>query len=157
MFWYSSVISPQVAHDKSRPLSVVANHKVIQDVGTAFSVRLKASEIELIMTEGKVIIGQLNKKQEVNETTLVIPSSSLAVSKDEMASLGIANTVSVINKKLIKKNLSWRQGNLVFNDEALDEAMAEVSRYTSVTFEIADEDLKKIKITGRLKLLMLKT
>tara|TARA_B100000809_G_scaffold237075_1_gene256577 strand:- start:241 stop:633 length:393 start_codon:yes stop_codon:yes gene_type:complete len=130
---------------------------VIQDVGTAFSVRLKASEIELIMTEGKVIIGQLNKKQEVNETTLVIPSSSLAVSKDEMASLGIANTVSVINKKLIKKNLSWRQGNLVFNDEALDEAMAEVSRYTSVTFEIADEDLKKIKITGRLKLLMLKT
>ncbi|HCM45998.1 MAG TPA: hypothetical protein DIS98_00260 [Colwellia sp.] len=130
---------------------------MIQDVGTAFSVRLKASEIELIMTEGKVIIGQLNKKQEVNETTLVIPSSSLAVSKDEMASLGIANTVSVINKKLIKKNLSWRQGNLVFNDEALDEAMAEVSRYTSVTFEIADEDLKKIKITGRLKLLMLKT
>jgi transmembrane sensor len=129
----------------------------MQAVDTAFSVRVKASEIELIMTEGKVIIGRLNKKQEINETTLVIPSSSLAVSKGEMAALGIGNTVSVINKKLIKKNLSWRQGNLVFNDEALDEAMAEVSRYTSVTFEIADEDLKKIKITGRLKLLMLKT
>lgn len=145
----------EVAHDKSRPLSVVANHKVIQAVGTAFSVRVKASEIELIVTEGKVIIGQLNKKQEVNETALVIPSSSLAVSKGEMASLAIANTgidtVSVINKKLIKKNLSWRQGNLVFNGETLAEAMAEVSRYTSVTFEIADEDLKKIKIAGRFK------
>jgi transmembrane sensor len=145
----------EVAHDKSRPLSVVANHKVIQAVGTAFSVQVKASEIELIVTEGKVIIGQLNKMQEVNETALVIPSSSLAVSKGEMASLAIANTgidtVSVINKKFIKKNLSWRHGNLVFNGETLAEAMAEVSRYTSVTFEIADEDLKKIKIAGRFK------
>lgn len=145
----------EVAHDKSRPLSVVANHKVIQAVGTAFSVQVKASEIELIVTEGKVIIGQLNTKKEVNETTLVIPSSSLAVSKGEIASLAIANagtdTVSGIDNKAIKKSLSWRQGHLVFNGETLAEAMEEVSRYTSVTFEIADEDLKKIRIAGRFK------
>jgi transmembrane sensor len=145
----------EVAHDKSRPLSVVANHKVIQAVGTAFSVQVKASEIELIVTEGKVIIGQLNTKEEVNETALVIPSNSLAVSKGEMASLAIANTgtdtVSVIDNKAIKKSLSWRQGHLVFNGETLAEAMDEVSRYTSVTFEIADEDLKKIRIAGRFK------
>ena len=145
----------EVAHDTSRPLSVVANHKVIQAVGTAFSVQVKASEIELIVTEGKVIIGQLAKKQEVNEKALVIPSSSLAVSKGEIASLAIENTgsdtVSVIDKKAIKQSLSWRQGNLVFNGETLAEAMEEVSRYTSVTFEIADEDLKKIRIAGRFK------
>jgi transmembrane sensor len=145
----------EVAHDRSRPLSVVANHKVIQAVGTAFSVQVKASEVELIVTEGKVVIGQLNEKQEVNETTLVIPSSSLAVSEGEIASLAIANagidSVSVIDTKSIKKNLSWRQGNLVFNGETLAEAMKEVSRYTSVTFEIADEDLKVIKIAGRFK------
>ena len=141
----------EVAHDKSRPLSVVANHKVIQAAGTAFSVQVKASEVELIVTEGKVIIGQLNEKQEVNETALVIPSSSLAVSEGEIASLAVANSVSVIDNKAIKKSLSWRQGNLVFNGETLAEAMEEVSRYTSVTFEIADEDLKKIKIAGRFK------
>jgi len=144
-----------VAHDKARPLSVVAHQKVIQAVGTAFSVRVKPSEVELIVTEGKVIVGELEKKQKANEKTLVIPASSLAVSKGEIASLTIANvgvdTVAVIDKKLIKQNLSWRQGNLVFNGETLAEAMAEVSRYTSVTFEIADEELKKIKIAGRFK------
>ena len=145
----------EVAHDKARPLSVVADHKVIQAVGTAFSVQVKASEVELIVTHGKVIIGQLNEEQEVNENALVIPQSSLAVSKGEIASLATANTgvdsVSIIDNKLIKQNLSWRQGNLVFNGETLAEAMKEVSRYTSVTFEIADEDLKEIKIAGRFK------
>ena len=145
----------EVAHDTSRPLSVIANKKVIQAVGTAFSVQVKASEIELIVTEGKVIIGQLNKKREVNEASLVIPSNSLAVSKGEIASLAIVNsgidTVSVIDKKAIKQSLSWRQGHLVFNGETLAEAMEEVSRYTSITFEIADEDLKKIRIAGRFK------
>ncbi|MCJ8297006.1 MAG: FecR domain-containing protein, partial [Colwellia sp.] len=33
----------EVAHDKSRPLSVVVNQKVIQAVGTAFSVQVKVS------------------------------------------------------------------------------------------------------------------
>jgi len=145
----------EVAHDKSRPLSVVANQKVIQAVGTAFSVQVKTSEVELIVTEGKVIIGQLDKKQVINEETLTISASSLAVSQGEIASLAAMNIgadkVSVIDHKAIKQSLSWRQGNLVFNGETLAEAMAEVSRYTSVTFEIADEELKQIKIAGRFK------
>jgi len=141
----------EVAHDKSRPLSVVANHKVIQAVGTAFSVQVKASEIELIVTEGKVIIGQLNKKQELDNTALDIPVTSLAVSKGEIASLATVDTVAIIDKQSIKQSLSWRQGNLVFNGETLAEAMEEVSRYTSVTFEIADDELKQIKIAGRFK------
>ena len=145
----------EVAHDKSRPLSVVVNQKVIQAVGTAFSVQVKVSEIELIVTEGKVIIGQLNEKQQVNEEALSIPASSLAVSKGEIASLSLAktgvDTGSVIDDKTIKKSLSWRQGNLVFTGETLAEAMAEVNRYTSVTFEIADEELKQIRIAGRFK------
>ena len=145
----------EVAHDKARPLSVVANKKVIQAVGTAFSVQVNPSEIELIVTEGKVIIGKLSKAQRMNETVLAIPSNALAVSKGEIARLATSHTgidsVSVIDKKLIKQNLSWRQGNLVFNGETLAEAMKEVSRYTAVTFEIADEDLKKIRIAGRFK------
>ena len=39
----------------------------------------------------------------------------------------------------------------MFTGETLAEAMAEVNRYTSVTFEIADEELKQIRIAGRFK------
>jgi len=144
-----------VAHDKSRPLSVIARQKVIQAVGTAFSVQVSDLDIELIVTDGKVLIGELENEQRANEKSLAIPRTGLAVSKGEIASLAIvesgADSVAFIDTKAIKQSLSWRQGNLVFNGETLAQAMAEVSRYTSVKFEIADEELKAMKIAGRFK------
>jgi len=145
----------EVAHDKSRPLSVLAKQKVIQAVGTAFSVQVRDLEIELIVTDGKVLIGELTQEQSANEETLAIPVSGLAVSKGEVASLGVikrgADRVAPIDSQTIKQSLSWRQGNLVFKGETLAQAMSEVSRYTSVKFEIADEELKSMKIAGRFK------
>jgi transmembrane sensor len=40
---------------------------------------------------------------------------------------------------------------LVFTGEPLDEALAEVSRYTTTTFEIDDDALTKIKVAGYFK------
>jgi len=146
-----------VAHDKSRPLSVVANQQVIQAVGTAFSVQLNAQEIELIVTDGKVLVAQLEPEQAPTAQTLRIPNTALAVSKGEIALLSqpqsgeADNKVAKIDPKTITKNLSWRQGNLVFKGETLAEAMQEVSRYTSIKIVIADEELKHIKIAGRFK------
>ncbi len=47
--------------------------------------------------------------------------------------------------------MSWRQGNLIFRGETLEDAIAEVSRYTPVRFELADERLKDIRIGGLFK------
>ena len=87
---------------------------------------------------------------------MVIPVASLAVSKGEIALLNTTTTkdddlVEKIDQQTIKKNLSWRQGNLVFKGETLDEEMQEVSRYTSIKIVIADDELKKIQIAGRFK------
>jgi len=144
----------EVAHNKKRPLSVVANHQVIQAVGTAFSVQVEAKKVELIVTDGRVIVGQLKKAEHPTAKTLTIDHSSLAVSKGELASLDIdkqKTKVVKIDNDTINKNLSWRQGHIVFKGESLAEAMAEVSRYTSVKFEIADQELNKIQIAGRFK------
>jgi transmembrane sensor len=147
----------EVAHDKSRPLSVVANGQVIQAVGTAFNVQLSAQKIELIVTDGKVLVSQIAPEQKVTAKTLKIPVSSLAVSKGEIASLRTKDNdndnkkVRKIAQEAIQENLSWRHGHIVFKGESLAEVMAEVSRYTSVKFEIADEELKNIKIAGRFK------
>ena len=47
--------------------------------------------------------------------------------------------VSVIDHKAINQSLSWRHDHLVFNGATLPKAMAEVSSYSSVKFEIAGE------------------
>lgn len=147
----------EVAHDKTRPLSVVANNKVIQAVGTVFNVQMSSQKVELIVTEGRVIVGQIKSEVEPTLKTLTIPITSLAVSKGEIATLDVnrhgqsKNKIRKIDQTTIAKNLSWRQGHLVFKGESLESAMVEVSRYTSVKFEIADEELKSIKIAGRFK------
>ncbi len=147
-----------VAHDKNRPLSVVANDKIFQAVGTAFNVQVKKSNVELIVTDGKVVIADLELEQEkVFEALAIDTIAAPAVEKGEMVSLKIMEQVIAAEVKPIAQteltaNLSWRQGNIIFTGESLQEAMAEVSRYTQVKFQIADKTIEDIKIAGRFKI-----
>ncbi len=47
--------------------------------------------------------------------------------------------------------MSWRQGNLIFRGESLEDAVAEIGRYTTVEFVILDDDLRKVRIAGLFK------
>lgn len=148
-----------VAHDKSRPLSVIAGGKVIQAVGTAFNVEVRNELVELIVTDGKVLIASKNNaiaKADIDEIAKRLPTNSLAISKGEKIDLGLTgNTVEKVIKVdpiEVAASLSWRHGNLIFRGESLAEAMAEISRYTDITFELADdEQLKQVQVAGMFK------
>lgn len=143
-----------VAHDKSRPLSVIAGGKVVQAVGTAFNVQIFENQIiELIVTEGKVLVAEYSSEVSFDDTKQErLPSSSLAVSKGEIIVLGNKEEkIKKIDASEIEANLSWRDGNLVFRGETLKEALAEISRYTDVQFEIEDEKVGQIRIAGMFK------
>lgn len=47
--------------------------------------------------------------------------------------------------------LAWRQGLLIFSGETLEEAMAEVERYTTVAIEIVDPELRRLTLGGQIK------
>ena len=51
----------------------------------------------------------------------------------------------------IAAQLSWRDGNLIFRGESLEQALAEITRYTSVEFEVMDERIKQERIAGLFK------
>ena len=75
-----------VAHDKTRPLSVIAGGKVIQAVGTAFNVEVRNELVELIVTDGKVLVATKNDdiaKTEIDEMGKKLPENSMAISKGE--------------------------------------------------------------------------
>lgn len=152
-------INIEVAHDKSRPLSVLAGGKVIQAVGTAFNVDVRAGSVELIVTDGKVLVVKKSAEAFMKESTESRPrviSSALAVAKDERVMLNNKEPLPQVASKVapgeIATKLSWRTGNLIFRGESLEEAMAEISRYTDIHFELDDdENLKKIKVAGMFK------
>jgi len=151
-----------VAHDKSRPLSVVASGKVIQAVGTSFNVEVRNELVELIVTAGKVLVAETENItadiDSINIDALAtrLPQSSMAISKGEKIELDL--TGKVIEKVIkldpidVTASLSWRQGNLIFRGESLADAMAEISRYTDITFELSDDQrLKKVQVAGVFK------
>lgn len=147
-----------VAHDTARPLSVVANGKIFQAVGTAFNVQVKRGDIELIVTDGKVVIADIEtEQQQVLEALKIDTLRAPAVSKGQMVSLKQkeqakqAEVVAIAPPDL-SASLSWRQGNIIFRGESLEDAMKEVSRYTPVKFQIADKVIEDIKIAGRFKI-----
>lgn len=155
-----------VAHDKTRPLSVLASGKVIQAVGTAFNVEMANDKVELIVTDGKVLVAPIEKSDSTNKNQTIphlssLPNTSIAISKGEKVEFNNQEkTIAEIKKEAvvniepveIAASLSWRTGNLIFRGESLSDAMTEISRYNDIQIEIDDNDyLKNIRVAGMFK------
>ena len=161
-----------VAHDKSRPLQVKVGDKIIQAVGTAFNIEVRDEIVELIVTDGKVIVKDAlsleqyesleqpkelqitNRLNNSSENSVVSTSKTLmSVSKGEKINLekkgAIKHKVIKVQPIEIVASLSWRQGNLIFRGESLQEAMDEISRYSDLQIQLADDQkLKDIQVAG---------
>lgn len=145
----------RVAEDKARPLSVFAADKIVQAVGTEFNIKITDSQtIELMVTEGKVRIGvreRFNVNGGITEPVLLPPTSVIVAEREEII-LGSPNEeIIALSADDIKVKLSWRQGDLIFRGESLEEAVKEIGRYTSVEFVFLDDDLRKVRIAGLFK------
>jgi transmembrane sensor len=148
-------INIEVAHNKNRPLSVMARDKIVQALGTAFNVRIiNDQEVELIVTDGKVLVGKRDQQLENIEhiKTRRLPRDSMAISKGEKVMLGShQENIAKVAVGDLDAELSWRHGNIVFRGETLEQALIEISRYTSIEFEILDNDIKHERIAGLFK------
>ncbi len=151
----SGEVHVRVAEDKVRPLSVIAGGSIVQAIGTEFNIEITGDQrIELVVTEGKVRIGvhQIEQYDMEARAPGVLPPSSVTVAAGEELILGSSEEeITEVSPADIEVKLSWRNGNLIFRGESLEEAVAEVGRYTSVEFVFLDDDLRKVQIAGRFK------
>lgn len=168
----------KVSPDPQRPFEVYAGKRMIRAVGTAFTVYLDHDQVKVTVTEGKVdlavVMPSITKKRVVESSgkdtlsngekptreqqakdtpsaapevlgslvagqSIVVPDSSRKVMDD------------VINHEHqeLARRLSWIAGQLVFAGESLDEVVREVSRYTDLNIEVADPELKSMRIGGQ--------
>ena len=51
----------------------------------------------------------------------------------------------------MKRNEAWRKGLLLFTGDSLEEVVTEISRYTPVSIEIENPELKSIRIGGQFR------
>lgn len=152
-------INIEVAHDQQRPLSVVAAGKVIQAVGTVFNVQVKADQVDLIVTEGKVLVATAaitDLPQAEPMLARRLSTQAMAISTNERVKLDASGKAKEVVQKMaapdIAASLSWRSGKLIFRGETLAEAITEIGRYTEVKFTLDDDDaLRKVQVAGMFK------
>ena len=146
-----------VAKDADRPFIVHAGGKVIQAVGTAFNVKLQSdNQVALVVTEGRVAIGDNPNPFAADENMEAVPillsENAATVSQGEAATLDVgAIHIEKMAPEKIVTNLSWQDGNIVFEGETLEEAIDEISRYTTVEFEIIDDRIRGVRVAGVFK------
>ena len=144
-----------VAEDTNRPLTVRAGNRFIRAVGTAFNVEIgKHNIVEIIVTEGKVVIVEqtASGKKGIAAGVIKMAQDAPVISEGEAAVLDSTDAqVRKIAPEEVAVDLSWREGNLIFQGETLEEAIDEISRYTSVEFEILDDRIRAVRVAGLFK------
>lgn len=150
----------KVAHDPTRPLGVIIGDKVVQAVGTEFNLEISSDQsIELVVTDGLVMVGIVRPDVDDNESAgpLVLDQNFAMVAAGQEVTIEAderdIDTIEAedIESENISVKLSWREGNLIFRGESLEEAVEEVGRYTAVEFVFLDEAAKKVRVAGLYK------
>ncbi|HEX6866135.1 MAG TPA: FecR domain-containing protein [Caulobacteraceae bacterium] len=139
----------RVAKDTRHPFVVTAGGRTITALGTAFEVRLDKGALRVVLVEGRVRVQapQLASTAVTGETS----SAGAPISTDMSAGSQLVAAdhadwrVSPVNTV---QETSWLKGQLIFDDEALGDVVAELNRYSSRKMVFAEPGLTRLRISG---------
>lgn len=133
----------QVTKNKDRPFIVTAGGLRTTAIGTAFDVRLDRGRVRVVLTAGRVIVDSVRSGTAPGlpaiDPVSLQPGEQLAV--DE-------NHAVVVSAADVERATSWRQGQLIFRDEPLASALAEMNRYTRDQIIVQDPKIAGLRISG---------
>lgn len=125
-----------VAKDRVRPFVVLAGDRAVTAHGTAFDVRMKPDAVQVALLEGSVTVAA--RGAAAADPVRLKPNEVLTAS-------GAAIMVRAAD---VERLTSWRDGFILFEDEPVSEAVAEINRYTARPIVLADEQVGQVRISG---------
>lgn len=132
-----------VQHDESRPFIVETPQGDIRVLGTEFVVRITGDTVRTTVLRGSVSGAAARQGLFGGQSEAV----TAQVNEEIVLSAGDAELIA-ISAEAIPRRLAWRDNMLSFDGETLNEAIAEVSRQTGWSFELADPDLGAERVGG---------
>ncbi len=140
----------KVAKNPHRPFVVVAHGVEIRAVGTAFSVQLEATSLEVLVTEGKVVVDVAPGAPVPAGAAPPIPHY---IGAGDGLHLEVSpewekTRISSLPQVDIPSKLAWRSPRLEFSGTRLLEAVTLMNRHNHVQFVIEDPELAKVRVSG---------
>jgi transmembrane sensor len=134
----------EVAKNQPRPFVVEAAGERITAHGTAFDVRIQDRDhVQVTLVEGLVSVETLRpgvQPRGVRTREELLPGEQL---------LTAAALPEVRKRKVdLAKATSWRAGQIIFENDTLAAAVAEVNRYSTTEIRIGDPRLAPLRLSG---------
>lgn len=138
----------QVAKNPNRPFVVEAGNRRVTALGTAFDVRMDGHDsVQVTLAEGKVSVEPILSP--LARLISAPPMPELLVAGEALIA---SNDAPVEKRKVdIAKVESWRQGQVVFDNDTLEAAINEINRYSATRIELADPALGQLRVSGVFK------
>lgn len=131
----------EVTHDVTRPFVVRARDITVRAVGTQFAVSMTGESVAVTVTDGVVEV-QRSGADATEQRQLIVKNDRVVATAAK----------PIVERKLttaeVARDLSWRNGLLMFDGETLAAAAAEVNRYSSKPVTIDDPALAAEKFIG---------
>jgi len=127
----------QVAHDPARPFVVSAANADVRAVGTAFAVRLRERQVDVVVSEGTVAI----------DAARVAPGPPVHAGE---AAVVLPDRMSVrrLEAQQLESRMAWTTGRLQFRGDSLGDAVDEFNRYNRRHLRLADPTLAQLRVGG---------
>ncbi|EZP25839.1 FecR family protein [Pseudomonas sp. RIT288] len=129
----------EVSHDLSHPFVVRAGEGKIRVTGTRFNVWLYEDQVRVNLIEGSVLV----------TSNAALPGDGLRLGPAMQAQYRHGDYTPQISQTYANDNaLAWRNGKLVLDNLALNEALPLINRYLSKPLKLADANTGAIRVGG---------
>lgn len=147
-----------IAKDPARPFVVHAGGVDVRAVGTAFSVRLDAGAVEVLVTEGRVAVAPPPPASAAAgpaaASAAPAPAASLVDAGHRATvprSSGAPPEIVAVSPQVMARQLNWQPQLFDFSSAPLAVAVAEFNRRNRVQFVLADEDLAVLPVIASIR------
>jgi transmembrane sensor len=148
-----------VAHDTAWPFIVSAHGVAVQAVGTAFNVRLAATAVEVLVTEGKVAVSDVGPARSERDHRNGLPTSgsptllganqrTLVAFAPPKSSVAPAPVVEQLTSEALRAALSWQERKLVFSETPLRDVVAQFNRRNRLQLILGDAVVAERPVGG---------
>ena len=135
----------EVASGKPLPFQVHAGGQVITAIGTVFNVRLERDSVKVSLVEGTIRVRA--NPDALAGLTSSAPARAMVLNAGESVEVRPRQPIAV-KQEDVNRAAAWRHGRLVFNDTSLNDAVAEINRYTAQPIAIEDAEAGAHRVTG---------
>ncbi|HND61988.1 MAG TPA: FecR domain-containing protein [Opitutaceae bacterium] len=138
----------QVAHDSARPFVVNTHQVSVQAVGTAFAVEAGVSQVDVVVTEGRVAV------ERDRPAGTYAPSPVVLADAGQRVAVPIADTASsVLHAESLPaaemtRRLAWREPRVELDNTRLADATALFNRVNRLQLTVPDGQLADLRLSG---------